>query len=393
MTIRRSASHARWAGRGAAVAITAVSALVASGCGSDSDSADAEPRSAAVSNPIVTTYDGGVHVLDGATLKVVKDLPQDGFLRVNAAGDDRHVLVSTTSGFRVLDAVDARFTDAEFPASKPGHVVRHDDRTVLFADGTGDVTSFDPEQLGDELPPTTVHKSEHPHHGVAVELADGTLVTTLGTEESRPGIVAFDKSGKEIARNEDCAGVHGEATAQGDAVVVGCETGALIFKDGRITKVTSPTAYGRIGNQAGSDASTITLGDYKQDKDAELERPQQISLIDTDNSTLRLVDVGTSYTFRSLGRGPSGEALVLGTDGKLHSIDPASGQVTRSVQVVDAWQEPIEWQDPRPALKVRGSTAYVTDPATKSLRTVDLGSFTVGQTVTLPGTPNEIATA
>ena len=29
--------------------------------------------------------------------------------------------------------------------------------------------------------------------------------------------------------------------------------------------------------------------------------------------TIRLVDIGTSYTFRSLARGPEGEALVLGT--------------------------------------------------------------------------------
>lgn len=38
----------------------------------------------------------------------------------------------------------------------------------------------------------------------------------------------------------------------------------LIYRDGTITKVDSPTDYGRIGNQAGTDASPIVLGDYKQ---------------------------------------------------------------------------------------------------------------------------------
>lgn len=375
--------------RSAAVVLTAVSALVASACGQNTDGQDAD-NAAAVANPIVTTYDGGLYVLDGTTLEVARDIPLAGFNRVNAAGDDRHVLVSTSSGYRVLDAVDARLTDVEFAAAKPGHVVHHDGRTVLFADGSGKITSFDPDELGDDLPPTTEHTAEHPHHGVAVELSDGTLVSTLGTEESRPGIVAFDRTGKEIVRNEQCAGVHGEATAQGDAVVIGCETGALIYKDGRITKVDSPTPYGRIGNQAGSDASPITLGDYKQDRDAELERSQQVSLIDTTTGSLRLVDLGTSYTFRSLARGPGGEALVLGTDGGLRVIDPVSGRITKTVPVTGPWQEPLEWQQPRPALFVRGSTAYVTDPGANEIHAVDLdgGSTT---TASLPGTPNEIS--
>jgi hypothetical protein len=57
---------------------------------------------------LVATYDGGIHVLDGATLQLAQDIPLPGFNRVNPAGDDRHVLVSTSSGFRVLDAPRAR---------------------------------------------------------------------------------------------------------------------------------------------------------------------------------------------------------------------------------------------------------------------------------------------
>lgn len=69
-------------------------------------------------------------------------------------------------------------------------------------------------------------------------------------------------------------------------------------------KIPSPDPYGRIGNQAGSDESAVVLGDYKADPDAELERPERVSLIDTATNTLRLVDLGVSYTFRSLARGP-----------------------------------------------------------------------------------------
>ncbi|MFB7032369.1 zinc metallochaperone AztD, partial [Streptomyces sp. NPDC056295] len=318
-----------------------------------------------VTDPLVATYEGGLHVLDGRTLKVVKDRPMAGFNRVNPAGDDRHVIVSTSEGFRVMDAVDQRLTDIEFKGPKPGHVVRHADRTVLFTDGTGRITSFDPHDLAGGEPATTTYTSAAPHHGVAVELKNGRLVSTLGTEEKRTGLIVLDKDRTEITRNEHCPGVHGEATAKDEVVVVGCEDGVLVYKNGAFTKVKSPTAYGRIGNQAGSDLSPIVLGDFKKDKDAELERPRQVSLIDTTTGKMNLVDLGTSYTFRSLARGPHGEGLVLGTDGRIHVIDPEAGKVTRTIPVIGTWQEPLDWQQPRPALFVRDHTAYVTDPATR----------------------------
>jgi hypothetical protein len=364
--------------------------LVLGACGT---AAEPTPPAAApvVPDPLVATYDGGIHVLDGTTLQLARDIPLAGFNRVNPAGDDRHVLVSTSTGFRVLDAAAATLTDVEFPGEKPGHVVRHGGRTVLFTDGTGQVRVVDPATFGTGTPSIEEHTTPQPHHGVAVELANGELVTTVGNEEERPGIVVLDAQRREIARNEDCPGVHGEATAQGEAVVIGCETGALVYRDGVITKITSPTPYGRIGNQSGSDASPITLGDYKQDENAELERPTVISLIDTRDASLRLVDIGTSYTFRSLARGPQGEGLVLGTDGQIHVIDPVAGAVTRTIPVVAPWQEPIEWQQPRPAIFVRGGTAYVSEPVAKAVHAVDIASGTKTASVTLPATPNELS--
>ncbi len=344
-----------------------------------------------VTDPLVTTYDGGLYVLDGETLQIAADIPLAGFNRVNPAGDDRHVLVSTSTGFRVLDAVSSTLKADEFTGAKPGHVVRHAGKTVLFSDGTGVVTVFDPKDLGGGLPEAETYTAAAPHHGVAIELANGELVATLGTEEKRLGILVLDKARKEIARSEKCPGVHGEAAAKDEAVVIGCEDGVLLYKDGAISKIDSPDAYGRIGNQAGSEASAIVLGDYKNDPDAELERPQRISLIDTASGSMRLVDLGTSYTFRSLARGPHGEALVLGTDGRLHVIDPESGKVVDSVEIMAEWREPLEWQQPRPAIFVRGRTAYVTDPSRKELHAIDIDARKKLRTVTLPQAPNEVS--
>src|SRR5690606_38195452 len=133
-----------------------------------------------------------------------------------------------------------------------------------------------------------------------------------------------------IAASDECPGIHGEAVAADEVVLAGCEDGVLIVKDQKITKVDSPDAYGRIGNQAGSETSPVVLGDYKSDPDAELERPTRVSLTDTTTGTITLVDLPSSYTFRSLARGEHGEGLVLGTDGKIHVIDPRTAKITKS---------------------------------------------------------------
>ncbi|BAH50520.1 zinc metallochaperone AztD [Rhodococcus opacus] len=386
--------------RPTAVAAVALSAALLSSCSTDSGAAEAATTEAATPR-LALSYDGGVLVLDAQSLDVVGSAEVDGFTRLNPAGDGRHVLISTGNSFTALDtgtwtdggshySAAPALTDVAFEAKTPGHVVRHDGKTVLFDDGTGQVRVFDPAGLSGGTPETTEFTTPEAHHGVAVELSDGSLLTTVGNEDERTGIVVLDRDRKEIARNEDCPGVHGEAVAADETVVVGCQNGLLIYRDGVITKVTSPDPYGRIGNQAGDENSPILLGDYKTDPDAELERPERVSLTDTATGQLTLVDLGTSYTFRSLGRAPHGEALVLGTDGALHVIDPNTKTVSRTVDVLDPWTEPDQWQSPRPALFVQDHTAYVTDPANKRIHTIDLDTWAVSGQADLPETPNEI---
>jgi hypothetical protein len=371
----------------AAIATTSAAALLAAGCTGTQNPPELR---------LVTSYDGGLHVLDGGTLRVLDTIELGGFNRLNPAGDGRHVIVSTANAFRLLDTGAggaAKLTDVSFEASKPGHVVRHAGKTVLFSDGSGRVETFASDNLDGGKPESVVYQVEKPHHGVAVELANGNLVVTLGDDKTRVGVKVLDRDRKEIARSEECPGVHGEATAPGETVVIGCENGVLVYRDGRISKISSPDPYGRIGNQAGSEESPVVLGDYKTDPDAELERPERVSLIDTASQTMRLVNLGTSYTFRSLARGPHGEALVLGTDGAIHVIDPAAATVTGKIPVVAAWSEPMEWQRPRPTLFVRGTTAYVTEPTANKIHAVDLAARKVITTATLPATPNELTGA
>jgi hypothetical protein len=356
-------------------------------------------------------------VLDAATLEPAGGVALEGYNRISPAGDNRHILVAAGDSFRILDAgawterhgdhghsyaAQPALTDHAFAASKPGHVVRHAGRTVLFSDGSGKVESFESAALGglaDGLPKTTTYTAPEAHHGVAVELEDGKLLVTVGNENARNAVALLGPAAssgapgqhrKEVLRSQDCPGVHGTAVAGENTVTFGCEDGMLMFKEGKFSKISSPDAYGRMGNQAGSPASPVVLGDYKVDKDAVLERPTRISLVNTGSKALKLVDLGTSYSFRSLGRGPSGEALVLGTDGGLHVINPLTGATASTVRVVPAWQEPEAWQEPRPALYVQGSTAYVTEPAARKIHAVDLKAGTVVRTATLAHMPDEL---
>lgn len=371
------------------------------------EASDVTPA-ATVTPRLVLTYDGGVQVLDASTLEEVGAVETEGFTRVNAAGDGRHVLVTTTGGFHVLDVgtwaeehgdhdhyytAAPALTEVVWEAQEPGHVVVHEGRTVLFDDGTGDVVALPSSEVAEG--PDAAHEIRElttpaPHHGVAVELSTGEMVVSDGTAEARTGVRVLDPSGGQVAASDQCPGVHGEAVAAEEAVVIGCEDGAVVYRAGTLTKVQSPDAYGRIGNQAGHEESPVVLGDYKSDPEADLERPTRISLIDTRTGSLRLVDLPASYTFRSLARGTDGEALVLGTDGSLHVIDPESGALVRSIPVIDAWQEPDEWQSPRPAVTVLDGSAFVTDPATRSIHAVDVETGQVWRTATVSVVPNEI---
>ena len=382
--------------RTSVTALVAASALLLTACATTPDAEPSDPAaSGGDGSRVALTYEGGIYVLDGSSLELVSDLPIEGFNRLNPAGDGQHVLVSTAEGFRVLDASgDTELTDLVFDAPTPGHVVRHDGTTILFSDGTGDSIIVDSASINsEELPETEVVPSEAPHHGVAIELGDGTLLSTLGTSDSRTGVRALDASRDEFARSEDCPSVHGEGAARNEVAVFGCSDGVLVYDDGTFTKIPAADAYGRTGNQYVSETSPITVGDYNSDPDSEGYLLSQLVLTDTEALESTVVDLpdGVEYTWRGVARDADDNAVILGSDGALHTLDVESGSILSSTPVIDAWESPVEWQDAHPALIVAGSIAYVTDPATRSIHAVDLASGEIVASASLDETPNEIA--
>ncbi|MCV7194586.1 zinc metallochaperone AztD [Mycolicibacterium brumae] len=395
------------------LAALSVTALLA-GCGGESTRTEQETTAASATPAapqeqgsrtprLALSYDGGVLVLDAKKLEQVADIPVDGYLRLNSAQDGRHVLVSQSDGFTVLDmgtwaeahgdhrhyyTAEPQLTDIRFGGEKPGHVVAHDGLLTFFSDGTGQVDVVDPRDLSTGAVQRRVNTTAH--HGVAVARADGTVVVSVGDDESRSGVEILDNAGNAVASNDQCPGLHGEAAAADGVLTFGCENGILIVRGNNIEKVASPDPYGRIGNQAGSDESPVVLGDYKVDPDAELERPERFTLTDTATGEISIVPIHSTYSFRSLGRGPAGEAVLLGADGALHVFDPATGAETAHYPVIEAWTEPEDWQDPMPTLHILGSTAYISSPAERRLLAVDLANGAVTAETTLDKETSEL---
>jgi hypothetical protein len=363
---------------------------------------------------VVLTYDGGLMTVDTETGDVVADIKTEGFLRLHNAGDGRHILISTGDEFRVFDSgliaeghgdhdhyyeKTPALTGSSIEAPEAAHVVAHEGRTALFADGTGAVTVMDSAAFSDGgVTPDEIqeHAADAAHHGVAVPLGSGDLLLTQGTAETRNTVQVVSPEGDVLAETTDCPGVHGEATAlatsKGDVVSLGCENGPVVYRDGAFSKVPVEEQFQRSGNQFGHHGSPIVLADYKTDPDAEQERPTRIGLIDTHAGSMDTVDLGSPYWFRSLARGEDGEALVLTYDGELNILDEETGGIIHEVKVVDAWEEPAKWQSPGPAVKVgTDGHAYVTDPAAGRLHVIDVAAGTVLDSFDLPEVPVELA--
>ncbi|WP_051259206.1 hypothetical protein [Schaalia suimastitidis] len=337
------------------MAVAAVGVLGLSACAPAADS-DTTSTPTPGGDRYVFAYDGGITVLDATTLEQVANFPLAGFNRLNHFGDGEHALVSTAGGFQVLatgaGGGDATLTDLKFAAEKPGHVVAHAGTTVLFDDATGTMQLMPTTSLGASatdtvttLPQVDTRASEEAHHGVALQLADGSLARTLGNSDKRVGVIVEDANGTDVARAENCPSVHGEGTMKNDTLIFGCENGVLLYINGSFTKLDSPdAAYGRVGNAYVTDTSSVAVTDYKDDPDAEGYTLHRIGFADTVTSSFTVVDLpeGVEYTWRGIRRDEQDNAWILGTDGKLHKVDVANMRVTDSIDVMGAWSGPAQ---------------------------------------------------
>ena len=273
----------------------------------------------------------------------------------------------------------------------PGHVVAHHGVTALFSDGDGTVTFFDPDDLVDGEPGTRVLELAVAHHGVAMQLSNGVVLTTAGDETERRSVLALDPDGGESARTDACPDVHGETVAAGEAVLFGCSGAVVVYENASFRTIGLPDEAAGVGGPVGTEHSSVVLADYGTEDETE---PTRVVMIDLADDSVRLIELPAAYYYWSLARTDDGLGLVLTTDGALHLIDPDSGDVVAAIPVIDAWTAPEDWRDAAPSVKVLDGLAYVSDPAGNAIHAVDVATRSVIATADLGGTtPHSIALA
>ncbi|MFF3390161.1 hypothetical protein ACFYW1_04375 [Streptomyces sp. NPDC002669] len=65
--------------------------------------------------------------------------------------------------------------------------------------------------------------------------------------------------------------------------------------------------------------------------------------------------------------------------------------MTKKISVLDPRQEPLDWQQSRPALFVRGHTTCVCDPSSGKLLAIDVESGKQPASTEPPKTPNGLS--
>ena len=359
---------------------------------------------------LAVSHPGGVLVLDAISLEVVADLPVSGVVHLDPLGDDRHLAVSTGDGVSLLDmgtwgqmhgdhdhhyTAEPRLRGRWLPIDDAGHVVVHDGRTVVVDDSTGTIYHGRAEDLDravtadDPLRSLKSVRSGRPHRGIGVGLADGTMLGTLGGGGPRSGLVARDATGRETARSERCPEVHAQAAAA-EAIGFGCTGAVVVYRHGEFRTVPAPDPDGRITTLSGHPDSALLWGDYSPSP-ADGSAPRRlVSIVDTERSTMRLLEVPAGYSTRSFGRDADGRALLLGTDGVLRVFDLSTATRAAELPLIGPWTVPADRREPCPALFVAGGIAYVTDPAGRALVAVDLHDGSEVGRVVLPVVPMEI---
>lgn len=226
---------------------------------------------------------------------------------------------------------------------------------------------------------------------MAVALAELDVVlasTPVAGEQLPVGVTLWDlDAGEELERFDGCPDLHGEAATE-HLVAFGCSDGVLLVEhhdDGWAAhKVDHPAGVGpedRTGSLVASPDGTALIGDLGRGA---------LVRIDTESKTAsRLALPAPMASFTVDG---AGHLLVVTTDGHVHHLDAATGEVLGSVDAVDAFRLPEgHGGDPVPQLVAVGDHIFLTDPAGGAL--VELAvddELEVARTIDVGGTPASV---
>lgn len=382
-----------------AVAIT-VATLLTAAAGALTHASQAAPRvdptppSPSPRGEVVVLTDGVLpqaRVVDPAGDRVVGTFPLAG--TGTAYAGERGLAFAVQGAAGVTHAIDVRrgapaLLGSPVTGTNPVHFVAHDGLVALHHDDDGSATVVRETALRGNSPRTWTFDTGREHHGIAVPFADLVLLSVANPDDEADelpiGVEARDYRGRVLDQALDCPGLHGEA-ARGETVAIGCADGVLLVEVHgdhlHATKVTEPedTAEGlRVGTVRSHEDVGYFLGNFG---------PESLALISPRTGTLTPVPIpGTVRSFWLHGaRG--GTAVVLTTDGRVHLVDPRSGEIRRFADVVPEFGTTGQ----RPALAIGERSAYVTDPRDGTLTEIALRGLRVTARTDVGGSPTSLA--
>lgn len=270
---------------------------------------------------------------------------------------------------------------------KPSHVLGGDGRLASFFDGDGSVVV-----VGEGG--TSHLRANVPHHGLAYPFRSAAgprlMVSHAAAAGARPGgVVLLDEAGQEVARNDDCPMLHGEAIS-GRVIGLGCGDGVLLLntRTQEFRKVSYPAGTGStrmVRNLIGGADFHLLVGDFG---------PDAVTILDPDAGKFAVVELPARRVAFTLDPQRADTLFVLTEDGHLHKIDTINARITASTELVQRYSLEGGFSVARPRLSAAGGLLAVTDPARSRLLVLDAASLAVQREVSVAGTPlNVLAVA
>ena len=312
--------------------------------------------------------------------------PSGRFLFVTARGpDDDDDRVHVFDGGVYLEEHDGHMDLISEPVSlmevgttddRPIHVSVHSGWTAIFHDGTGRAALFEEHDLEEEYNEYgPIWLEAGLQHGAVVPLGEEFFMVTSNNPDYPATATSSLPIGGEIrniedeivydASNRSCPSMHGEA-ANHDGVALGCVGGVLFIEghDGEYEHVFIDNPAGmnessRIGTLWGHEDSVNFFGSasYRHEGASMYDG---LWMIDAEGEAITQVLPSTDEkrVFGAAFDGHGEEFFALTADGMLNVLNPETGEVEETMQVVDGFDS-----ETAPSFIVVGEMLYLSDRA------------------------------
>jgi len=273
----------------------------------------------------------------------------------------------------------------ELRGAQPSHIVGSDSRLAMFFDGTGTASLI---AAGREAEPARI-SAAHPHHGVAFPFisaaGERVAISEAAAAGARPDAVSLrDGTGAELARNEQCPRLHGEARS-GHVIAFGCADGVLLLdaRSGAFSKLSNPAGAGErmVRNLAGGEDWRLLLGDFG---------PDAMVVVDPDAGAMRVVPLPGRRLHFALDPARSDTGFAITEEGVLHAFSTLDGSPRGQIQATGRYSLEGGAAVARPRLSAAGGLIAVSDPAAGRVVLHDAETLAVRRVVGIGGAPFDI---